>query len=83
MNHCGSRCILVVEDDPVVRGLVADALEGTGCRIETAKDDEAVWAALLVNYYDLLVTDDPRSRSSGLRLVKKIRTVSCLDFLQS
>jgi CheY-like chemotaxis protein len=77
------RRILVVDDDPVVCGLMVVGMEGSRCRVETVRDGEAAWGALLANDYDLLVTDDTESRSAGLASERRIRIMSCLDCLQS
>lgn len=83
MNPSEPKSILVVDDDPVVRGLMAVALEDAGHRIETVTEGEAAWDALLANNYDLLVTDDVGSMSAGLASARQIRVISCLDCLQS
>jgi len=49
--------ILVVDDDPVVRGLIIVALSDAGHRVDGAVDNEACWDALLNRPYDLLITD--------------------------
>ena len=75
--------ILVVDDDPVVCGLMIVALEDTGWRVEVVSDGEDALGALVANKYDLLVTDDVESRSAGLACDLHIRVMSCLDCLQS
>jgi CheY-like chemotaxis protein len=68
-----AKRILVVDDDPVTRGLVADLLDGVGHYVETATDGESAWKALLNRNFDLLVTDDLMPKASGLALVRRIR----------
>jgi len=55
--------ILVVDDDPVVRGLIIVALADAGHRVDGAVDNEACWDALLNRPYDLSMTDDAMSRT--------------------
>ena len=83
MNSAEPKRMLIVEDSARVRGLMVDALGDAGYQIETTRDGEAAWTALVNKHYDLLVTDDLQSRSAGLASILKIRTVSCIDCLQS
>jgi CheY-like chemotaxis protein len=69
----GPKRILVVDDDPAVRQVVAAVLQHTGHQVETAADGEAAWKALLTTTYDLLVTDHLMPKVSGLALVRLIR----------
>ena len=75
--------ILVVDYDPVVRGLMVVALEDAGHCVETAEDDEVAWDAMLANTYDMLVTDDISGRVSSLATARHICVMSCIDYLQS
>jgi CheY-like chemotaxis protein len=65
--------ILVVDDDPDVRQVVAAVLQRAGHQVETATDGEAAWKALLAKAWDLLVTDHLMPKLSGLALVRRIR----------
>ncbi len=53
----GSEHILVVEDDPIVRGTVVDMLTGLGYRTVVANDAEQAKAELDHSTFDLLFTD--------------------------
>jgi CheY-like chemotaxis protein len=83
MDHFESKRVLVIDDDPVVRGLMVASLEEAGHSVESVTDDEVAWCDLLSNNYDLLVTDDVRGKVSRLASLRKIRVISCLDYLQS
>ena len=69
----GRRRILVVDDEPLIRLLNTDILEGAGYEVDTAEDGAAAWDALQVSDYDLLVTDNQMPTFSGVDLVLKIR----------
>ncbi|MBI4626140.1 MAG: response regulator [Verrucomicrobia bacterium] len=75
-GHGGPNRILVVDDDPIVRGLEATTLEHAGFQVEMAADGEAAWRALLTHDYDLLVTDYIVPKVSGLALVRQHRVAS-------
>ena len=74
--HGEPKRILVVDDDSIVCGLVAAALEAAGHQVKTAADGEAAWGTLLAGHYDLLVTDDIMPKASGLALVRRIRVAA-------
>jgi len=72
------RRILVVEDEPDIRRLNAEVLEGYGYHVDTAEDGKAGWKVLHATRhapesYDLLITDHDMPGLSGLALVKKLR----------
>jgi two-component system, OmpR family, response regulator len=66
-------CLLVVDDDPDIRQLTAEALSSVGHQVDTAEDGAAGWAALQTNSYDLLITDHNMPKVSGVELLKKLR----------
>lgn len=68
--------ILIVEDDPEVRELVARAVRLEGFHADTAQDGEEGWLALRHTAYDLLITDHEMPRLTGLKLIERLRTVS-------
>jgi DNA-binding response OmpR family regulator len=68
--------ILVVDDDPQVRGLVAGTVRRAGFRADTAEDGEEGWTALCRTSYDLLITDHEMPRLTGLKLIERLRAVS-------
>ena len=56
----GSANILIVDDDPDIRTLLAEYLESNGCLAETAADGGGMWQALDEHVVDLVVLDrDP------------------------
>jgi DNA-binding response OmpR family regulator len=66
-------CLLLVDDDPDIRQLTAEALSSAGHQVDTAEDGAAGWTALQANSYDLLITDHNMPKVSGVELLKKLR----------
>lgn len=65
--------ILVIDDDPLVRNLVAGTVRRVGFRADTAEDGEEGWSALCRIPYDLLITDHEMPRLTGLKLIERLR----------
>jgi two-component system cell cycle sensor histidine kinase/response regulator CckA len=70
-----SETILVVEDEPAVRQLVAAALERAGYRVFEARDGETALSLFNENEaaIDLLVTDLRMPQMDGAELVRLLR----------
>lgn len=68
-----ARRILVVDDDPDLRSLLALLLLGAGYRVTCAEDGEAGWDALCASSYDGVITDQEMPRLTGLELLRRIR----------
>ena len=66
--------ILVVDDDRSVRQLCADALIGSGYRVDTVEDAIDGWQALQACNYSLLLTDNKMPMVSGIELIAKLRS---------
>jgi two-component system cell cycle sensor histidine kinase/response regulator CckA len=78
MTKSGStpaETILVVEDEPAVRQLVAAALERAGYRVLEARDGERALSLFEANEaaIDLLVTDLRMPQMDGSELVRLLR----------
>lgn len=71
-----SAHILLVDDDPAIRGTVALVLEDAGYRVGCAEDGEAGWHALCADPSDLLSTDYEMPKLTGLELLRRVRGVS-------
>jgi DNA-binding NtrC family response regulator len=67
-----SKRILVVDDEAYIRQLSTGVLHYSGYNVDAAEDGAAAWEALLLNRYDLLITDNNMCRSTGIGLVKKL-----------
>jgi DNA-binding response OmpR family regulator len=70
------RQILVIDDDPHVRELVAKTVTRAGFRADTESDGESGWHALCRVAYDLVITDNEMPRLTGLKLIERIRGFS-------
>jgi two-component system sensor histidine kinase/response regulator len=64
--------ILVVDDDPLMREVASAQLSLLGSRVVTAEDGEAA-LGLLVEGFDLIVTDLDMPRLDGFALLDRIR----------
>ena len=65
--------ILVVDDEPLIRQLNTDILLDAGFQVDIAEDGSAAWAAMQLNDYDLLVTDNQMPKVGGVELIGKVR----------
>jgi response regulator RpfG family c-di-GMP phosphodiesterase len=64
--------ILVVDDERVIREILAEFLTLEGFSVHTVEDGEKALTELRLNPYDLLITDLKMPRLSGLQLLEKI-----------
>src|SRR5439155_21984368 len=69
-----SSHILVVDEDGDSRQLSAGALVSFGYRVDVAEDGAAAWKSLHANTYELRMTDNQMPKSSGVELIKKLRS---------
>jgi DNA-binding response OmpR family regulator len=65
--------ILVADDNPDVRRVMADALRLAGFDTQGVDDGEAAWHELQHHAYNLLVTDLDMPRLAGLPLIQRLR----------
>jgi DNA-binding response OmpR family regulator len=68
-----SRHILIVDDDPLWRDLVAVAMAEAGYHADTAHDGVEGWNALCQRNYDLVITDNEMPGLDGISLIKRLR----------
>ena len=71
--------ILVIDDDPDIRSLLVDALEGAGYAVRTASDGETGLAAAVASKPDLIVLDWMMPERSGLEVAHHLRSEHLLD----
>ena len=64
--------ILVVDDERVIREILAEFLSLEGFSVNTVEDGEKALTELRLHPYDLLITDLKMPRLSGLQLLEKI-----------
>ncbi len=65
--------ILVVDDEPAIRDIVARVLEHAGFKVDVAADGELAWEAAERHRYDLIITDEQMPRLSGCGLIERLR----------
>jgi DNA-binding response OmpR family regulator len=76
LDRSGPKQILVVDDEPEIRGLVARLVTQAGFEADIAEDGEEGWRALCTTGYDLVITDYLMPRLNGLNLIRRLRDVS-------
>ncbi len=64
--------ILVVDDERVIREILAEFLTLEGYAVRTVEDGEKALTELRIRPYDLVITDLKMPRISGLQLLEKI-----------
>jgi response regulator RpfG family c-di-GMP phosphodiesterase len=64
--------ILVVDDERVIREILAEFLSLEGFSVNTVEDGEKALSELRLRPYDLLITDLKMPKLSGLQLLEKI-----------
>jgi signal transduction histidine kinase/CheY-like chemotaxis protein len=67
------RRILVVEDEPLLRDMLADALTQVRAQVTTAQDGELAWRAWQAGTFDLVLSDQRMPDCTGLELLERIR----------
>lgn len=70
--HDDSPRILVVDDEKVIREILADFLSMEGFRVRTAEDGSAALVELSRGHYDLVLSDLKMPNMGGLELLEAI-----------
>jgi two-component system, OmpR family, response regulator len=65
--------VLFVEDDPEIRGLVADFLQQNGFRVSVAQEGEEMDRLMSADKVDLLILDIMLPNEDGLSLCRRVR----------
>ncbi len=65
--------ILIVDDDPGIRNLIASFLEKHGFKADTASDPVEMRASLQTNSYDLIVLDVMMPGEDGLSALRRLQ----------
>ena len=72
MNDAEPR-LLVVDDDPELRVLIAEFLRGSGFVVDEAEDGQAMDRAMAGERYDLLILDQMMPGEDGLSILRRMR----------
>jgi DNA-binding response OmpR family regulator len=65
--------VLVLDDDPMIQGILTRVLSRSGFEVRCASDGEAGWEELQADHYDLLITDNEMPRLTGVDLLRRLR----------
>ncbi len=65
-------CILVVDDEPLVAALIADALALDGYEVETAKDGREALEKIAARSYDAILSDLRMPELDGVGLYREL-----------
>ena len=76
-NAPGARSVLVIEDDPGDRALLAEMLSGAGYAVETAATGKAAVAKAGARAFDAITLDLLLPDMSGLDVLRGIRAGGC------
>ncbi len=66
-----SRHVLVVDDDPMIRSLLTDALTVAGCTVEEAEDGCAALGRVNASTFDTIVLDLRMPRLGGRAFLER------------
>jgi len=69
---CKERNVLIVDDEPAIRNIVARIISGKGHQPHTAPDGKAALSKLAKNAYDLLIVDLKMFGLSGRKLYETL-----------
>jgi CheY-like chemotaxis protein len=81
MTTAPNRCILLVEDDALVRDIAEETLRDAGYTVITAADGLEAQATLTRLHPDLLLTDIRMPKCDGLELLRWVRAHAEFEFL--
>ncbi len=70
------RRILVVDDEPSLRELLAEAFTARRARVDTAQNGAEGWVLWQGSHYDLIISDQRMPELTGLELLARIRAAS-------
>jgi DNA-binding NtrC family response regulator len=74
MTICGRR-LLIVEDEPLLRVAISDALRKEGWIVDVAEDGAKGAALFEKHMHDLVLTDLVMPRMDGMELVRRIKAI--------
>jgi PAS domain S-box-containing protein len=69
----GMSNILIIEDDPLLRGAMSSALRTSGHSVHEVADEPAAWDAIRSQVPDLVLCDVCLPRGNGMKLLSRFR----------
>lgn len=72
MISCKEKNVLIVDDEPAIRNILARIMSGKGHQPHTAPDGKAALSKLAKNAYDLLIVDLKMFGFSGRKLYETL-----------
>lgn len=75
MRHATKPAVLITDDDPGIRGLLATVTLQTGCTVDTAANGFEAIEKLRTGSYDLLLLDLMMPMMSGYDVVEQMKTM--------
>ncbi len=67
------RRILVVDDEPALRDLLAEAFTARRALVDTAQNGAEAWVLWRDSHYDLIISDQRMPELTGLELLARVR----------
>src|SRR6056297_3601868 len=71
-----SLSVFVIDDDKMIRDIIAELLIDFNCEVETFETGETAIAALKEQYIDLVITDYRMPGMNGLDTIRKVREIN-------
>ena len=75
MRHARKPAVLITDDDPGIRGLLATVTLQTGCTVDTAANGYEAIEKLRTGSYDLLLLDLMMPMMSGYDVVEQMKSM--------
>jgi two-component system, OmpR family, response regulator len=80
-NRCMAKSILIADDDPHIREVLAFALDKAGLSARAVEDGEAALAAVANQPPDLIILDINMPKMDGLEVCRRLRADSDIPIL--